>query len=58
MPLLLSFFASDYQSVACADHALCSPVFIEEVNLAGYTEAALVMLTVGCAYLAAAQSWI
>ncbi len=44
-----------HQSVACAEAVFCNPDYIEAVNLAGYPEAALLMLTFGHAYLAADQ---
>ena len=47
--------ATDHQSVACAEAVFCNPYYIEQVNLAGYPEAALLMLTFGRAYLAADQ---
>lgn len=47
--------ATDDQSVASAETALCNPDFIETVDFAGYTEAALVLLVFGCAYLVADQ---
>lgn len=39
--------ATDHQSVACAEAVFCNPYYIEQVNLAGYPEAALLMLPLG-----------
>ena len=36
--------ATDHQSVACAEAVFCNPDYIEAVNLAGYPQAAIVML--------------